>query len=70
VSFRGNGEETWHLAPSASITVLDTEVTNNSKIQKLEAIGAIAVQAAAAVVSDPPEGQRPRATRSRRSEKP
>lgn len=65
VSFRGNGGQTWHLAPFASIEVMDVEVSNNAKVRKLEANGVVAVQA------EPLEPVRPasqpaRTTRSRR----
>jgi hypothetical protein len=39
VSFRGNGGETWHLAPFASIAVMDVEVTNNRKFKNLKRMG-------------------------------
>ena len=69
VSFRGNGGETWHLAPFASIAVMDVEVTNNPKIQKLEANGVIAVQQTEELESVRPESQRTRTTRSRQDKK-
>jgi hypothetical protein len=66
VSFRGNSGETWHLAPFASITVMDVEVTNNPKVQKLEANGMITVQQTESVR---PEAQRSRTTRARQDKK-
>jgi hypothetical protein len=60
VSIRGNGGETWHLAPFASIAVLDVEVTNNPKVQKLEANGVIAIQQ-----TEPPESVRPKSRQAR-----
>ena len=69
VSFRGNGGQTWHLAPATSITLMDVEVTDNPKVEKLEASGWIAVNRAEQRASDPPEHRRPRTTRSRRDEK-
>jgi hypothetical protein len=69
VSFRGNGGETWHLAPFASIAVMDVEVTNNPKIQKLEANGMIAVQQTEQLESVRPKSQRTRTTRSRQDKK-
>jgi hypothetical protein len=60
VSFRGNGGETWHLTPFASIAVMDVEVTNNPKVQKLEAKGIITVQQ-----TEPPEPVRPGSQRAR-----
>jgi hypothetical protein len=69
VSFRGNGGETWHLAPFASIAVMDVEVTNNPKIQKLEANGMIAVQQTEQLEPVRPESQRARTTRSRQDKK-
>ena len=65
VSFRGNGGQTWHLAPFASIEVVDVEVTENRKIQKLEAHGLITVEKAEAEAPDRGEPQRARTTRSR-----
>lgn len=66
VSFRGNGGETWHLAPFASIEVMDVEVTNNPKVQKLEANGLITVHQ-----TEPPKSVRPdtRRARTKRSRK-
>jgi hypothetical protein len=69
VSFRGNGGETWHLAPFASIAVMDVEVTNNPKVQKLEANGMIAVQQTEQLESVRPKSQRTRTTRSRQDKK-
>jgi hypothetical protein len=69
VSFRGNGGETWHLAPFASIAVMDVEVTDNPKIQKLEANGVIAVQQTEELESVRRESQRTRTTRSRQDKK-
>jgi hypothetical protein len=69
VSFRGNGGETWHLAPFASIAVMDVEVTDNPKIQKLEANGVIAVQQTEQLESVRRESQRTRTTRSRQDKK-
>jgi len=69
VSFRGNGGQTWHLAPRTSITVMDVEVTNNPKVQKLEASGSIAVQPAEQPASGAPEDQPAGITRTRRDAK-
>jgi hypothetical protein len=69
VSFRGNSGETWHLAPFASIAVMDVEVTNNPKVQKLEANGVIAVQQTEPPESVRAETQRGRTTRSRQDKK-
>ena len=69
VSFRGNGGETWHLAPFASIAVMDVEVTNNPKVQKLEAKGMIAVEETEQPESARPESVRARTTRSRQDKK-
>lgn len=69
VSFRGNGGETWHLAPFASIAVMDIEVTNNPKIQKLEANEVITVKQTEELESLRPESQRTRTTRSRQNKK-
>ena len=69
VSFRGNGGETWHLAPFASIAVMDVEVTNNPKVQKLEANGVIAVQQTEPPEPVRPKSQRTRTTRSRQDKK-
>jgi hypothetical protein len=69
VSFRGNGGETWHLAPFASIAVMDVEVTNNPKIQKLEANEVITVKQTEELESLRPESQRTRTTRSRQNKK-
>ncbi len=69
VSFRGNGGQTWHLAPLASIAVMDVEVTNNPKVQKLEANGMIAVQQTEELDTVRPEPQRTRTTRSRQEKK-
>jgi len=66
VSFRGNGGQTWHLPPFASITVMDVEVMNNPKVHKLEANGVIAVQRAEAPERLRPKSQRARTTRSRK----
>ena len=65
VSFRGNGGQTWHVAPFASIELMDVEVSNNPKVQKLEANGVIAVQPTESPESARPESQRARTTRSR-----
>ncbi len=64
VSFRGNGGQTWHLAPLVSLALTDVEVTNNPKVQKLEANGIIAVQKTEQE-SVRPKSQRVRTTRSR-----
>ena len=69
VSLRGNSGQTWHLAPFASIEVMDVEVTNNPKVQKLEANGVIAVQQTEDLESVRPGAQRSRATRSRQNKK-
>jgi hypothetical protein len=69
VSFRGNSGQTWHLAPFTSIAVMDVEVTNNPKVQKLEANGIIAVQHTEQLESVRPESQRARTTRSRQDKK-
>jgi hypothetical protein len=69
VSFRGNGGQTWHLAPSTSITLMDVEVTNNPKVQKLEASGSIAVRLTEQPASDSPQHQPARITRPRRDAK-
>ena len=69
VSFRGNGGETWHLAPFDSIAVIEVEVTNNPKIHKLEANGVIAVHQKEQLESVRPESQRARTTRSRQNKK-
>ena len=69
VSFRGNGGETWHLAPFASIAVMDVEVTNNPKVQKLEANGMIAVQQTEQLESVRPKSRRTRTTRSLQDKK-
>jgi hypothetical protein len=65
VSFRGNGGETWHLPPFASIAIMDVEVTENPKVQKLEANGLIEVKPMESPESGRPESQRTRTTRSR-----
>ena len=65
VSFRGNGGQTWHLAPFASIEVMDVEVTNNPKVNKLEANGVIAVEQTESPESVGRESQRGRTSRSR-----
>ena len=65
VSFRGNGGQTWHLAPLASIEVMDVEVANNPKVRKLEANGVVAVQQTEPLEPVRPESQRARTTRSR-----
>jgi hypothetical protein len=70
VSFRGNGGQTWHLAPFASIAVMDVEVTNNPKVQKLEAKGMIAVLQTESPESVRPESRRTRTTRPRQKKKP
>jgi hypothetical protein len=67
VSFRGNGGQTWHLAPFASIAVMDVEVTENPKIQKLETHGLITVERAEPGTQDRSEPQRARSRRSRRA---
>lgn len=67
VSIRGNGGQTWHLAPFASIDVMNVEVTNNPKVHKLEANGVIAVQQAEPPESVRGEPQPARTTRSRRN---
>ena len=69
VSFRGNSGQTWHLAPFASIALMNVEVTNNPKIQKLEANGIIAVQQTEQLESVRPESQRARTKRSRQHKK-
>jgi hypothetical protein len=69
VSFRGNGGQTWHLAPFASIEVMDVEVTNNPKVQKLEASGVIAVQQTDELESVRPDARRARIMRSRQDKK-
>jgi hypothetical protein len=66
VSFRGNSGQTWHLAPFASIEVMDVEVTNNPKVQKLEANGVITVEQTEPSESVRPKSQRARTTRSRK----
>ena len=61
VSFRGNSGQTWHLPPNTSVEVMDVEVTNNAKIQKLEAKGVVAVQPAQKAEATPSErGRRSR----------
>jgi hypothetical protein len=67
VSFRGNGGQTWHLAPFVSIALMDVEVTNNPKVQKLEANGIITVQQTEPAASVRPESRRARTTRSRQN---
>ena len=69
VSFRGNSGETWHLAPFASIEVMDNEVMNNPKVQKLEASGVIAVQQAEAPELVRPKSRPARPKRSRQDKK-
>ena len=66
VSFRGNGGQTWHLAPFASVALMDVEVTNNPKVQKLEANGVIAVEQTEPLEPGRPESQRARTTRSQK----
>ena len=66
VSFRGNGGEPWHLAPFASIAIMDVEVTDNPKVQKLEANGLIEVKPTESE-SVRPESGRDRSTRSRQN---
>lgn len=62
VSFRGNSGQTWHLPPNTSVEVMDVEVTNNAKIQKLEAKRVVAVQPAHKAAAAP--GERGRRSRS------
>jgi hypothetical protein len=69
VSFRGNSGQTWHLAPFTSIAVMDVEVTNNPKVQKLEANGMIAVQHTEQLKPVRPESKRARTRRSRQGKK-
>lgn len=66
VSFRGNGGQTWHLPPFASITVMDVEVMNNPKVHKLEANGVIGIQKAEAPEPVRPKSQRAPSTRRRK----
>ena len=70
VSFRGNGGQTWHLAPFASLALMDVEVTDNPKVQKLEANGLIEVKATESPESVRPESGRARTTRSRQDKEP
>jgi hypothetical protein len=61
VSFRGNSGETWHLPPATSIEVMDVEVMENAKIDKLMQLGMIDVQPGplAAVPAAAPEPSQP-----------
>ena len=57
VSFRGNSGQTWHLPPETAIEVMDVEVTENAKIEKLMRLGVIDVQPAqpSEVTAEAPE---------------
>jgi hypothetical protein len=62
VSFRGNSGQTWHLPPNATVEVMDVELTDNAKIQKLAAKGVVVVQAIQKAEAAP--GERGRRSRS------